>query len=59
MTPREPFTSITSGLRLIPCEGEVGFRVAKRAYPVVSAPVRTADDLRDDGGRYDTVGQTL
>jgi len=59
MTSREPFTSSTSGLRLIPCRGEVGFRVAKRAYPVVSAPVRTEDELRDDWGRYDTLGSTL
>ncbi len=59
MSPREPHTSTTSGLRLIPCRGEVGFRVAKRAYPVASAPLRTADDLRDEWGRFDTVGSTL
>lgn len=59
MSLREPHTSESSGLRLIPCRGEVGFRVAKRAYPVISAPSRTADDLRNDWGRYDTVGSTL
>ncbi|TFV98770.1 hypothetical protein [Orlajensenia leifsoniae] len=48
-----------TGLRLMPCTGDSGFRVSKSRYPPISAPVRTADEHRDGWGRYDTFGSTL
>jgi hypothetical protein len=53
-----------TGLRLLPCLGDVGHRIAKSTYPALSAPVRhdTGPDRseRSSWGRYDTVeAQTL
>lgn len=53
-------TCATTGLRLIAAAaGDIGYRIAKEKYPVISAPERTADVHRNEWSRYDTLGRTL
>jgi hypothetical protein len=52
-------TCTATGLRLIPCAGDVGHRVAKNTYPPISAPTRhdagPHEAERSSWGRYDSV----
>ncbi|MFL0360884.1 RES domain-containing protein [Curtobacterium flaccumfaciens] len=60
MTTRAPRTCTATGLRLLPCTGDVGHRIAKNTYAPISAPARhDAGDNhteRSSWGRYDAVG---
>lgn len=61
MTRRAPRTCTRTGLRLLPCSGDVGHRIAKRNYPPVSAPTRSSAEEdgpveRSSWGRYDATG---
>ncbi len=51
---RDARTCTATGLRLIPCAGDVGHRVAKNTYPEISAPLRHETE-RSSWGRYDAV----
>lgn len=61
MTRRAPRTCTRTGLRLLPCSGDVGHRIAKRNYPPVAAPTRSSAEEdgpveRSSWGRYDATG---
>lgn len=59
MTSTAPRTCTSTGLRLIPCTGDTGYRIAKNTYPAISAPPRhdvfPHESERSSWGRYDTV----
>lgn len=61
MNPRAPRTCTTTGLRLLPCSGDLGHRIARSNHPAVSAPTRISagEDShaeRSSWGRYDAAG---
>lgn len=64
MIPREPGTCTATGIRLLPCVGDAGHRIAKSTYSALSAPTRrdaiSERAERSSWGRYDAVDtQTL
>ncbi|WIB26726.1 RES domain-containing protein [Curtobacterium sp. MCSS17_015] len=59
MSVRAPRTCTTTGLRLLPSAGDIGYRIAKNTYAPISAPTRrdagSHQTERSSWGRYDSV----